>query len=220
MPYTIAIDGPAGAGKSTVARALSRRLGCLYVDTGAMYRALSLFCLRHAIPLHDEEAVSKAVEGVSVSLRPGEDGGQRVELDGEDVSGEIRTQEVGDAASVISCYGAVRTKLLSLQRELGEKHSVVMDGRDIGTRVLPGADLKIYLTASSEVRARRRMRELLEKGEKADYAAVKREVEERDYRDMHREIAPLKRAEDALLLDSSDLTIEGTVDAILALSKG
>lgn len=220
MPYSIAIDGPAGAGKSTIARAVARELGYVYVDTGAMYRALALYCLRAGMPLLDEKAVTDGIEAAAVEIAYDAAGVQQVYLNGENVSESIRTQEVGDAASTISRYLRVREKLVALQQELARESSVVMDGRDIGTKVLPDANLKIYLTAAPEIRAERRLKELLQKGIHAEAAAVLSEVKERDYRDMNRENSPLIRAEDAVLLDSSDMTIDETIDSILGLADG
>ncbi len=216
MGFNVAIDGPAGAGKSTVAKAAAKAAGLIYVDTGAMYRAIGLYLLRKGTDLHDEKAVEEKLPGIDVSIAY-EDGVQKVLLNGEDVSSVIRTQEVGAAASVTSAYGAVRAKLLDLQRDLAKKQDVVMDGRDIGTNILPDAQLKIYLSASVAVRAKRRYDELVEKGEEAVLSEVEKEIEERDYRDMHREIAPLKKAEDAVFVDTSDLTIDQAVKAVLVL---
>lgn len=217
MPYSIAIDGPAGAGKSTIARAVARELGFVYVDTGAMYRAVGFYCLSEGIPIRTEERVCEAVRDITVRIAYDAAGEQRVYLNGEDVSVRIRTQEVGDAASTVSQYPLVREKLVALQQQLARESSVVMDGRDIGTKVLPQANLKIYLTASEEVRAERRFRELREKGQRISLPEVLREVRERDYRDMHREHSPLRQAADAVLLDASALSIDETIDAILAL---
>ncbi len=219
--YNIAIDGPAGAGKSTIAKALAKKLGFVYVDTGAMYRAMGLYFDRQGIGMDDEEGISRACGDISISIRY-QDGTQRVILNGEDVSDLIRTEEVGHLASACSVYAAVRQKLLSLQRDLAASTDVIMDGRDIGTCVLPDAQTKIYLTASVEVRARRRYKELLEKGKESSLAEIEEEIRARDYRDMNREIAPLKQAEDAVYLDSSDMTIVQVIDAIIgaAVSRG
>lgn len=212
--FNIAIDGPAGAGKSTIAKTVSARLGFIYVDTGAMYRALALYMLRRGIDPQDEEAVSKAVGGASVSICH-VDGAQHVMLDGEDVSGLIRTEEVGNTASIVSAWPAVRAHLLSLQRDLAADHDVVMDGRDIGTCILPDADLKIFLTASSRVRAQRRCRELTEKGAACNLEEIEQDIIERDERDRNRAVAPLRQAEDAVLIDSSALDVEEVLAAIL-----
>ena len=191
MPYSIAIDGPAGAGKSTIAKAVARELGYVYIDTGAMYRAVGLFCLDQAIVLEDEARVSEAVRDIDITIAYDEEGAQQVFLNGDNVSTRIRTQQVGDAASTVSQYPAVREKMVKLQQSLAEHSSVVMDGRDIASKVLPNADTKIYLTASVEERARRRANELREKGEVCDIAEVEAEIRARDDRDMHRQHSPL-----------------------------
>lgn len=216
--FNIAIDGPAGAGKSTIARRAAGQLGFVYVDTGAMYRAMALYFLRKGINPADEEAVSRACGQAEVSIRY-QDGAQKVLLNGEDVSGRIRTEEVGKTASVVSAYMPVREKLTELQKELAARENVIMDGRDIGTCVLPQAPAKIYLTASVEVRALRRFRELTEKGEACDLEEIKKDIADRDWKDMHREHAPLRQAEDAVVVDSSNMTIDQVVEAILAVAK-
>ncbi len=216
--YNIAIDGPAGAGKSTVARTLAARLGFVYVDTGAMYRAMGLYFFRKGISMEDEAAITDACGEIRLELRY-ENGVQKVFLNGEDVSEQIRTEEVGYLASACSRYAAVRGALLNLQRELAASANVIMDGRDIGTCVLPGAQTKIFLTASAGVRARRRCRELLEKGKPCDIREVEREIADRDYRDTHREIAPLRAAEDAVVLDSSDMTLEQVIGTIIDAAR-
>ena len=216
--YNIAIDGPAGAGKSTIAKMAAKKLGFIYVDTGAMYRAMALYILRQGIDREDEEAVGNACDDMAISLRY-ENGLQQVWLNGEDVSGLIRTEEVSQTTSAISVYSAVRRKLLELQRELARTNNVIMDGRDIGTCVLPDAQTKIYLTASSHVRAVRRFKELEEKGQMCNLEEIEQDIIERDYRDMHREIAPLKQAEDAVLVDSSQMTIDEVIEAILKAAK-
>ena len=218
MPYSIAIDGPAGAGKSTIAKAVSRELGYVYIDTGAMYRAVGLYCLLNGISITDEKAVVDSIKDIDISIAYDEEGVQEVYLNGENVSTKIRTQEVGDAASTVSQYQPVRDKLVSLQQKLASTTSVVMDGRDIGSKVLPNADTKIYLTASAKERARRRANELKEKGMDCDINEVEKEIEARDYRDMHRENSPLIQVPDAVLVDSSDLTIDETIDAILDIA--
>lgn len=218
MGYSVAIDGPAGAGKSTIAKKVAKEKDFIYIDTGAMYRAMAIHFLRCGIKAEEDEKISKAVEDVNVTISY-ENGEQQVFLNGENVTGQLRTEEVGNMASASSVNGDVRQKLVELQRKLAATASVVMDGRDIGTVVLPNADVKVYLTASSEVRAKRRYKELLEKGQEADLAKIKQDIEERDYRDMNREISPLRQAEDAVLVDSSDLTIEESVQAILDLIK-
>ena len=214
----LAIDGPAGAGKSTIARAVSRELGWIYVDTGAMFRAVALFFLREGISADDAEGIRERIGGVNVTLGH-ENGEQQVFLNGENVSGLIRTEEVGNMASACSVYPEVRQKLLELQRSLAEQQPVLMDGRDIGTVVLPDADTKVYLTASVEVRARRRFRELMEKGAACDIAEIEKDIRERDWRDMHRETAPLKQAEDAVLVDSSDMTAAEVTEKILSMVR-
>lgn len=218
MPYSIAIDGPAGAGKSTIAKAVSKELGYVYIDTGAMYRAVGLYCLMNGITLTDEEAVVERIRDIDISIAYDDEGVQQVFLNGENVSTKIRTQEVGDAASTVSQYQPVRDKLVSLQQKLASTTSVVMDGRDIGSKVLPNADTKIYLTASVAERARRRANELREKGQSCDIKEVEKEIEERDYRDMHRANSPLVQVPDAVLVDSSDLSIDETIDAILDIA--
>ena len=216
MSYQIAIDGPAGAGKSTIAKKLAKNLNFIYVDTGAMYRAIALYLIRKGIHSSDSAAIERACQEVEVEIAY-KDGEQQVILNGENVTGLIRTEEVGNMTSAVSVYPAVRRKLLELQRALAEKADVIMDGRDIGTCVLPQADLKIYLTASVEARADRRYQELLAKGQEPVLAEIAKDIEERDYRDMHREIAPLKQAEDAVYLDSSDMGIEEVIQAILKI---
>ncbi len=218
MSMNIAIDGPAGAGKSTIAKKVAKEMGFIYVDTGAMYRAMALYILQHGIDEKNEQAVAAACDDIDVALRY-EAGEQRVLLCGEDVSKEIRREEVGNMASVTSVYGCVRKKLVSLQQQLAAKEDVIMDGRDIGTCVLPQAPLKIYLTASVETRAKRRYKELCEKNVTCDLAEIMKDIEDRDYRDMHREISPLKQAEDAVLVDSSDMTIDEVVTTIITLVK-
>lgn len=217
MPYSIAIDGPAGAGKSTIAKAVARELGYVYIDTGAMYRAVGLFCLDEAIALTDEACVSEAVRDIDITIAYDEEGAQQVFLNGTNVSTRIRTQQVGDAASTVSQYPAVREKMVKLQQSLAEHTSVVMDGRDIASKVLPNADTKIYLTASVEERARRRANELREKGELCDIAEVEAEIRARDDRDMHRQHSPLIQVPEAVLVDSSTLTIDETIDRILEI---
>lgn len=216
MSYNIAVDGPAGAGKSTIARAVAKQLNLIYVDTGSMYRALALFIVRQKIGLEDRERIIEKCGEADVTIRY-EDGVQVVYLNGENVNAYLRTEEVGNAASVISPIPEVRRKLVELQQKLAAESDCIMDGRDIGTCVLPHAQKKIYLTASSEVRARRRCEELRAKGETCDLKKVQADIEERDYRDMHRETSPLKQAEDAVLVDTSDMTIEEVVGKLTAL---
>ena len=216
--YNIAIDGPAGAGKSTIAKRAAKQLGFIYVDTGAMYRAMALYLLLKGIDRTDEKAIEASCLDMDISLQY-ENGEQKVLLNGEDVSGLIRTEEVSSMTSAISVYVPVRQKLLELQRELAQTKNVIMDGRDIGTCVLPNAQTKIYLTASSHVRAVRRFKELQEKGQMCNLEEIEQDIIERDYRDMHREIAPLKQAEDAFLIDSSQMDIDQVVEAIIDTAK-
>lgn len=218
MGYNIAIDGPAGAGKSTIAKLVAKELSFIYVDTGAMYRGMAYACLKAGVDVEDEEAVSKKCQESTIEICY-EEGEQIVLLNGENVNGYIRTPEVSAATSKIAVYSGVRARLLDLQKDLAKKQDVVMDGRDIGTIVLPQADLKIFLTASSAERARRRTKELLEKGQEADFEQIKKEIEERDQRDSNRKVSPLKQAEDAIFLDSSDFTIMEVVEKILSLKK-
>lgn len=219
--FSIAIDGPAGAGKSTIAKAAAERLGFIYVDTGAMYRAMALYFLRQGIDPAAEEEISASCGQADVTIRY-QDGVQQVILNGENVSALIREEAVGNMASATSVYLPVREKLVQLQKQLASQADVVMDGRDIGTCVLPDAQVKIYLTASVEERARRRFLELEKKGQEADLEAIKEDIRQRDYRDMHRENSPLVQAEDALYLDTSEMTISQVVEEILAIaaSKG
>lgn len=216
MAYNIAIDGPAGAGKSTIAKLIAKKKGFIYVDTGAMYRAMALYFLEEGISGEEQEKISAAAKDVDVTISY-ENGEQVVWLNGRNVNGLIRTEEVSKMASKSSTNGAVRKKLVELQQALAKKESVVMDGRDIGTCVLPDADVKVYLTASSRVRAIRRYEELKVKGEECDLDVIEKDIIERDYQDMHRELSPLKQADDAVLLDSSDMTIEQVADAIIKM---
>ena len=218
MIYNIAIDGPAGAGKSTIARRVARELSFIYVDTGAMYRAMALYLLRREVNRDDTEQIGNICQDAEISIEY-QNGEQIVLLNGENVNSYLRTEEVGNMASVSSAVPRVREKLLSLQRKLAKDMSVVMDGRDIGTTILPDADVKIYLTASSLTRARRRYLELQEKGTVCNLDDIQKDIEERDQRDMSREISPLRQAEDAVLVDSSDLTIQQVVDRILQIFR-
>ncbi|WP_072521194.1 MULTISPECIES: (d)CMP kinase [unclassified Blautia] len=218
MIYNIAIDGPAGAGKSTIARRVARELSFIYVDTGAMYRAMALYLLRRKVNRDDTEQIGNICQDAEISIEY-QNGEQIVLLNGENVNSYLRTEEVGNMASVSSAVPRVREKLLSLQRKLAKDMSVVMDGRDIGTTILPDADVKIYLTASSLTRARRRYLELQEKGTVCNLDDIQKDIEERDQRDMSREISPLRQAEDAVLVDSSDLTIQQVVDRILQIFR-
>lgn len=218
MSKNIAIDGPAGAGKSTIAKQIAKRLNYIYVDTGAMYRAMALYLMRQEVNPADVEQIGRVCQNASISIAY-ENGEQVVYLNGENVNAYLRTEEVGNMASATSVVPKLREKLVSLQKELAAQKDCVMDGRDIGTCVLPKADVKIYLTASSLVRARRRMEELLAKGQSADLETIKADIEERDYRDMHREQSPLKQAEDAVLVDTSDMTIEEVIAHIIGICE-
>ncbi len=216
---SIAIDGPAGAGKSSIAKALSKRLGYIYIDTGAMYRAVALFFVENNVSDGADSRIESLLDKLEISIKY-EDGAQKVILNGEDVTGKLRLEEIGKMASKFSAIGSVREKLVALQRKLAQKENVVMDGRDIGTVVLPNADLKIYLSASSKVRAKRRYLELLEKGHKdLDINEIEDEIIKRDEADMNRKISPLKQADDAYYLDSSDMTLEEVVSKILSMVK-
>ncbi len=216
--FNIAIDGPAGAGKSTIAKEAAKKLGFIYVDTGAMYRAMAVYFLDRGIGSQEEEKIREACNSAEITIRH-EDGRQQVFLNGENVSGRIRTQEVGEMASRISVYLPVREKLVKLQQQLAKTSQVIMDGRDIGTCVLPDAQAKIYLTASTRVRAERRLKELLEKGLECSLEEIEEEIKERDYRDMHREQSPLRQAEDAVLLDTSQMDPEQVTERIIAIAK-
>lgn len=218
MSYQIAIDGPAGAGKSTIAKKVAKTKEFIYVDTGAMYRAMAYYLLSQKIDPKDSDTIEKRCVEADITIRY-ENGEQVVLLNGENVNGVIRTEEVGNMASTTSKNPKVRERLTALQKELASKNNVVMDGRDIGTCVLPGADVKVYLTASAGVRAKRRYDELMAKGVNCDIKQIEEDIIKRDEQDMNREIAPLKQAEDAVLIDSSYMTIEEVVKAILDLCK-
>ena len=211
--YAIAIDGPAGAGKSTMARQLARELGFVYVDTGAIYRSVAYFMLLMGISPKDTDGVTRLIDDVNLQIVYA-DGAQRMILNGQDITDELRTPEISKAASLVSAQKVVRSFLLDMQRDVARTHNVIMDGRDIGTVVLPRADVKIYLTASAEVRANRRLLELQQKGEKTSYAKVLQEIMQRDKQDMTRPIAPLKKAADAVELDTSALSIDQSVAAM------
>lgn len=214
----IAIDGPAGAGKSTIAKIVAKELGYIYVDTGALYRAIAHYLVKNQIDIEDEAALTKACNAIKVTIQY-ENDIQQVYVNDENVTPYLRTEATGNMASKSSAKASVRAALLDLQRDMAREHNVVMDGRDIGTNVLPGAEVKIYLTASSKERANRRYRELLEKGEEADFDKIERDIIERDERDMNRAIAPLRQAEDAVLIDSSNMTIPQVVEKILEAAK-
>ena len=218
MAKSIAIDGPAGAGKSTIAKMVAKELGFIYVDTGAMYRAMALYMINNGIKAEESDKISATCQTADITIKY-EDGVQVVYLNGENVNGLIRTEAVGNMASASSVNGDVRKKLVELQQKLAETTDVVMDGRDIGTVVLPGADLKVFLTASSRVRAERRYKELTEKGIACDIETIEKDIIDRDYRDSHRENSPLKQAEDAILVDSSYMTIEEVAGKIIELYR-
>ena len=213
MSFNVAIDGPAGAGKSTIAKAVAKKLNYIYVDTGAMYRAMALYMLREQVDPGQPDKVSEKCEQADITIAY-ENGQQVVYLNGENVNPYLRTEEVGNMASAISTFPRVRAKLVELQKSLAAKSDCIMDGRDIGTCVLPNAQVKVYLTASSLVRAKRRYDELTAKGVTCNLEEIEKDIIDRDYRDMHRETSPLKQAEDAVLLDSSDLDIDGVVAAM------
>nr|WP_288555223.1 (d)CMP kinase [uncultured Mediterraneibacter sp.] len=218
MGYNVAIDGPAGAGKSTIAKRVAKEKGFIYVDTGAMYRGMAIYFLEQKISPDEKEEIAKACQNAEVSIAY-ENGEQQIYLNGKNVTALLRKEEVGKMASISSAIPEVRQKLLSLQRNLAKEKDVVMDGRDIGTNILPDADVKVYLTASSRTRANRRYLELREKNVECNLDEIESEIIARDERDMNREIAPLKQAEDAILIDSSDLSIEEVTEKILELCK-
>ena len=212
----IAIDGPAGAGKSSIAKLVAERLSFIYIDTGAMYRTMALYFMNRGINTKDQMLVESRCEEIDIRIHY-ENGEQQIFLNGENVSVEIREEQVGNEASVVASYGKVREKLVALQRSMAASSDVIMDGRDIGTVVLPDADVKIYLTASSAVRAERRYKELTEKGAVCDLKKIEEDIKIRDYQDMNREISPLKQAEDAVLVDSSDMTIDQVIEEIISI---
>ncbi|WP_099468416.1 (d)CMP kinase [Konateibacter massiliensis] len=218
MSFSIAIDGPAGAGKSTIAKEIAKRLGYIYVDTGAMYRAMALFIIQKDIKPEEEEKISLACKDADITIEY-EKGEQLVILNGENVTPFIRSEEVGNMASASASNRNVRLKLVDLQRELAAKTNVIMDGRDIGTYVLPKANVKVFLTASSKVRAKRRYEELTQKGLSCNIEEIESDIIERDRRDSTREFAPLRQADDAVLIDSSDMTVEEVINAIINLVK-
>ena len=211
---SIAIDGPAGAGKSTIAKRLAKELGFMYVDTGAIYRTVAYFFDLWGVSPKDIDGITRYIDELTVGIEYDEDGLQHMIMNGMDVTGDIRTQDISQKASLISAQPVVREVLLDMQREVARQHNVVMDGRDISTVVLPDADVKIFLTASAEVRAKRRTDELIAKGQKADFPKILQEIQQRDYQDTHRAIAPLKMARDSIKVDTSDMTIEQVVETI------
>ena len=212
--YSIAIDGPAGAGKSTIARRIAAELGYKYVDTGAIYRTVAYFLELLGVSPKDVDGVERYIDELTINIEYDEDGLQHMIMNGMDVTNDIRTQDISQKASLVSAHGVVRGVLLDMQRDVAKTHNVIMDGRDIGTVVLPKANVKIFLTASAEVRAQRRTDELQAKGQKANYAQILKEIQQRDYQDTHRELAPLKMAKDSIKVDTSNLDIDGVVDAI------
>ena len=212
--YSIAIDGPAGAGKSTIARRLAKELGYYYVDTGAIYRTVAYFLDLLGISPKDVDNVERYIDELTIQIEYDEDGVQHMIMNGMDVTKDIRTQDISQKASLVSAHAVVREVLLDMQRDVAKQHNVIMDGRDIGTVVLPKADVKIFLTAAAEVRARRRTDELIAKGQKADFDRILKEIQQRDYQDTHREIAPLKMAKDSIKVDTSEMDIETVVSTI------
>jgi len=217
--YAIAIDGPAGAGKSTIAKRLAKELGYHYVDTGAIYRTVAYFMDLLGVSPKDTDGVERYIDELTIEIQYDEEGKQHMLMNGMDVTDEIRTQDISQKASLVSAQPVVREVLLDMQRDVAKAHNVIMDGRDIGTVVLPKADVKIFLTATPEVRAKRRCDELIAKGQKASYEQVLKEIIQRDYQDTHREIAPLKLARDSVKVDSSELDIDGVIAVIEAIIK-
>ena len=217
--YAIAIDGPAGAGKSTIAKRLAKELGYHYVDTGAIYRTVAYFLDLWGISPKDIDGVSRYIDELTIQIKYDEEGVQHMIMNGMDVTGEIRTQDISQKASLVSAHAIVRDVLLDMQRDVAKQYNVIMDGRDIGSVVLPKADVKIFLTASPEVRADRRTKELIAKGQKANYPQILKEIQQRDYQDTHREIAPLKMCRDSIKVDTSDMTIDEVVEAIKAIVR-
>ncbi len=217
--YSIAIDGPAGAGKSTIAKRIAADLGYKYVDTGAIYRTVAYFMDLWGVSPKDVDGVNRYIDELTVGIEYDEDGVQHMIMNGMDVTGDIRTPDISKKASDISAHPVVRDMLLDMQQQVAREHNVVMDGRDIGTVVLPKADVKIFLTASAEVRAQRRTDELIAKGEKANYNQILEAIQKRDYNDSHRAIAPLKMARDSVKVDTSDLDVEGVIAAIMDIVR-
>ena len=216
--YSIAIDGPAGAGKSTIARRLAKELGYYYVDTGAIYRTVAYFMDILGVSPKDVDGVERYIDELTIEIEYDEEGAQHMIMNGMDVTDDIRTQDISQKASLVSAHAVVRDVLLDMQREMAKQYNVIMDGRDIGTVVLPKATVKIFLTAAPEVRAKRRMDEMLAKGQKADFQKALKDIQQRDYQDTHREVAPLKQAKDAVKLDTSELDIDGVVAEIKAIA--
>ena len=213
-PISIAIDGPAGAGKSTIAKRLAKELDYKYVDTGAIYRTVAYFFDLWGVSPKDIDGITRYIDELTINIEYDEDGLQHMIMNGMDVTADIRTQDISQKASLVSAHAIVRDMLLDMQRDVAKKHNVIMDGRDIGTVVLPKANVKIFLTASAEVRAKRRTDELIAKGQKADYNKILKEIQQRDYQDTHREVAPLKLARDSIKVDTSDLDIDGVIAEI------
>ena len=218
-PISIAIDGPAGAGKSTIAKRLAKELNFRYVDTGAIYRTVAYFLDLWGVSPKDIDGVTRYIDELTVEIEYDEDGLQHMIMNGMDVTADIRTQDISQKASLVSAHAVVRDMLLDMQRDVAKKHNVIMDGRDIGSVVLPKADVKIFLTASAEVRAKRRTEELLAKGQKANYATILKEIQQRDYQDTHREVAPLKMCRDSIKVDTSDMDIDQVVAHIRNIVK-
>ena len=215
--YSIAIDGPAGAGKSTIAKALAKELGYYYVDTGAIYRTVAYFLDLWGVSPKDIDGVERYIDELTIGIEYDEDGLQHMIMNGMDVTGDIRTQDIAQKASLVSAHACVREMLLDMQRDVAKAHNVIMDGRDIGTVVLPKATVKIFLTASPEVRAKRRTDELIAKGQKANFDVILKEIKQRDYQDTHREIAPLKMARDSIKVDTSEMNIDQVVAEIRSI---
>ena len=218
--FAIAIDGPAGAGKSTIAKALAKELGFRYVDTGAIYRTVAYFLDLLGVSPKDVDGVERYIDELTIVIEYDEEGKQHMLMNGMDVSDEIRTQDISQKASLVSAHAVVREVLLDMQRDVARKHNVIMDGRDIGTVVLPKADVKIFLTAAPEVRAKRRYDELIARGQKANLETILKEIKQRDYQDTHREIAPLKMARDSIKLDTSELDIDGVLAEMKRIIAG